>query len=148
MLGIAEMFAELDGTQRMWDALEIWGAWRTQQQREHDSDPWRRKLKAIRARKWQKANPDERRVHQARFRAKPTERQKAVDRMREWRRKNPAKARAQFQRWKDRNPDKYRAKNQRARVLYRERHPDKVRERNRRNQAARRARLKAQKAAV
>ena len=62
-----------------------------------------------------------------------------------WRRANPEKFRAmqaeQTRRYRAKHPDKARAAKQR----YRDKHREHVREVNRRNQAARRARLKAQK---
>lgn len=49
MIGIAEMFAELDGYQRYQDSLESWSSWRSESQRE--SDRWYRKLPHVRRRK-------------------------------------------------------------------------------------------------
>lgn len=136
MIGIHEMFAALDGRDRMWEQLEIWAAFARARKRE-------------RTKAW-KLGPGRRRTeaYQAAYRARPENRRKAVDRTRAWRHKNRDKARElarrMHQRWKERNPEKYREKRRRAKALYKQRHPEKVRERNRRNQAARRARLKAQ----
>jgi hypothetical protein len=116
VIGIAEMFAELNGYQRYEDALDSWSSRRDAYMREYRADPFRRR--------------------------------KAVETMRAWRKANPERAREQsrlqMRRWKERNPDAYRAWQKRTKERYRQRHPEKVRERNRRNQAARRARLKAQ----
>lgn len=119
MIGIAEMFAELDGYDRYEAALEIWSrarhAERIEYLREYESNP----------------------INKARANA----------RVRRWRTNNPERAQANARRaretWRRKHPEAFKAKERRRRQNYRKQHPDKVREWNRKHQAARRARLKA-----
>lgn len=112
--GIPELFASLDGYTRYEQAIEQWAFYTANARAEYLAE-YRR-----------------------------THRRQAVETTREWRKKNPERtrvlAREATERWRKKNPDK----RKRAKDRYRAKYPEKVRAWNRKNQAARRARLKAQ----
>jgi len=123
LAGIAELFSELDSYHRYEDAIYAWAL----HARAHNLE------------------------YQAEYRAHPQRRAKAVERMRQWRKTNPERARAHSRiytnasraRLKERDPDGLRAKDRETKRRYRARHPEHMREVWRRNQAAVRARKKA-----
>lgn len=119
MIGIAEMFAELDGTQRYEHALAVWAVQRAEVIRLRRGEPDKRREATERTRAWRKANPE-----------------RALKLSRD-----------AHKRWKAKSPEKYRAWNKRAKARRRARYPEKVRAANTRNQRERRARIRAQTAA-
>lgn len=119
MIGIAEMFAELDGYDRYDAAIELWGHWYADRR---------------------KALLDE-------YRADPAKRAQAVRRVAVWRTNNRERTREinreAWHRMKVNNPEKYKQKLKKNHARWKAKNPERARELNRQHQAARRARLKA-----
>lgn len=101
MLGIAELFAELDGYSRYEDDLEVWGALASDAADQRNADPWL-KLR----------------------RSAPERKRRAVEAAQRWKKQNPKRYREQrraaWHRIKTERPDVYRARAERRREYWRE----------------------------
>jgi hypothetical protein len=145
---IQQCFSEFMGYDRLDDQLVLW-CWRRQAANsERCKDYYKAHRRELRkkAREAYYANRAAVLARQAERRAAvPVDPVLSYERTKAWRKANPDKQRALSVRQKKRYFAKYPEKQRARKQRYRDKHREHVRDVNRRNQAARRARLKAEK---